>query len=86
MLAPLLAHVGWNGAEALLFGASPNPGIGAYGSILDVDLAGPALLGGSADGLNASLTATAMLVMLIGSLAVVPRIGDGSGERAGAGR
>ncbi|MDB5718028.1 MAG: amino protease [Sphingomonas bacterium] len=69
VLAPWLAHIGWNGVEALLFGASPNPGIGAYGSWIDVDLAGAATLGGSAEGLNASLTVTLVLAALIAPLA-----------------
>jgi membrane protease YdiL (CAAX protease family) len=65
VLAPTLAHFGWNGAEALLLGVSPNPGIGSHGSIADIDLSGPAILGGSGEGLNASLTATIILILLI---------------------
>jgi membrane protease YdiL (CAAX protease family) len=65
LLAPMLAHFGWNGAEALVLGASPNPGIGAHGSIADVELFGPAILGGSSEGLNASLTATIILAILV---------------------
>jgi membrane protease YdiL (CAAX protease family) len=64
LLAPTLAHFGWNGAEALILGASPNPGVGSHGSVTDIDLFGPAILGGSSEGLNASLTATIILVFL----------------------
>lgn len=71
--APVLAHAAWNGAESLLFGAAPNPGPGPFGSLIDVDIAGPALLGGSPDGLNASVTATLALAALIAPLALRPR-------------
>lgn len=79
ILAPLLAHAGWNGVEALVFGAAPNPGLGSYGSLLDIDLVGPALLGGSEDGLNASLTVSAVLAILIASLVIGRRIGHMAG-------
>ena len=45
LLAPILAHFGYNWAEELVFGASPNPGIGAFGAITDVDLVGPTIWG-----------------------------------------
>jgi membrane protease YdiL (CAAX protease family) len=64
LLAPTLAHFGWNGAESLILGASPNPGLGAHGSIADIDLVGRAFLGGSGEGLNASLTGTLVLAGL----------------------
>lgn len=86
ILAPLLAHAGWNGVEALVLGATPNPGLGSYGSLLDIDLVGPALLGGSEDGLNASLTASAMLAILIASLVIAGRIGHGRRISVGAAR
>jgi len=65
VLAPILAHAGYNWAEEMLFGASPNPGIGGFGALFDVDLTGPARLAGSADGLNASLLLTAVLTAMI---------------------
>ena len=86
ILAPLLAHVGWNGVEQLVLGATPNPGIGSYGSIVDIDLVGRSLLGGSEDGLNASLTASAMLAVLIASLVIADRIGHGRRNGVGAAR
>ena len=63
--APILAHAGYNWAEEMLFGASPNPGTGAFGALFDVDLVGPARLGGSIEGLNASLLLTAVLVAIM---------------------
>ena len=65
ILGPTLAHAGYNWAEELLFGATPNPGVSDFGTLFDVDLVGPMRLGGSADGLNASLLLTAVLVAII---------------------
>jgi hypothetical protein len=65
VLAPILAHSGYNWAEEMLYGASPNPGTGSFGALVDMDLAGHAWLGGSADGLNASLLLTAVLIAII---------------------
>lgn len=59
------AHFGWNWAEAALFGLAPNPGVPSFGSILDLDLVGPPIWGGSAEGLNGSIAVTAILVALI---------------------
>lgn len=58
------AHFGWNGAEEFLFGITPNPGSGSFGSMLDFDFAGPAWWGGSAEALNASLAAMCVLAAL----------------------
>ncbi len=69
LLAPILAHFGYNWAEEMIFGASPNPGIGSFGSILDVDLVGPTIWGGSLEGLNASLAVSVVLIALIIPLA-----------------
>ncbi len=70
LLAPILAHFGYNWAEEMVFGASPNPGIGAFGSIVDVDLVGPTIWGGSVEGLNASLAVSIVLIALIIPLAL----------------
>lgn len=70
LAAPVLAHFGYNWAEEMLFGASPNPGVGPFGSIVDVDLVGRAIWGGSAEGLNASLAVSAVLLALIVPLAI----------------
>ena len=59
------AHFGWNWAEAALFGLAPNPGVPSFGSILDLDLVGPPIWGGSAEGLNGSIAVTAILAALI---------------------
>ncbi len=48
------AHLTWNGVEQLGVGLDPNPGTGAFGALLDLDLSGAAAWGGSAAGLNAS--------------------------------
>ncbi len=74
-LAPALAHAAWNWSEAMLFGAYPNgpapyPWRGAYGSLIDLDLTGPAWLGGSGDGLDGSLLLTVVLAAIIVPLAV----------------
>ncbi len=79
LIAPMLAHFGYNWAEEMVFGASPNPGIGAFGSIMDVDLVGPTIWGGSVEGLNASLAVSIVLVALIIPLAL------GGGRRTQSG-
>lgn len=70
MLAPALAHATWNWTEAMAFGADPNPGRRIYGALTDLDLVGPAWLGGSTDGLNGSLLLTAILAAIILPLAL----------------
>lgn len=70
VLAPTLAHAGYNWAEEMMFGASPNPGIGPFGTFFDVELVGPMRLGGSGDGLNASPLLTLVLIAIILPLVV----------------
>lgn len=83
ILAPTLAHGGYNWAEEMLFGASPNPGLGDFGALLNLDLTGPAMLGGSADGLNASLLLTSVLLAV--SLPLIIRgSANGNHESNGA--
>lgn len=53
------AHAGWNGAEQLVLGLDPNPGVGGFGAAMNFDLVG------SDEGLNASLAMTAVLLMLL---------------------
>lgn len=65
LLMPIGAHFGWNWAEELLFGASPNTGIGSYGAIINLDLVGAAGWAGGDEGLNASLAALFVLGALI---------------------
>jgi len=68
LAASVMAHFGYNWSEEMLFGASPNPGRGAFGSIVDLDLSGPAIWGGSVEGLNASVVLSLVLVLLIAPL------------------
>ena len=68
LVAPVLAHFGWNWAESMWLGLSPNPGVDAYGSILNLDMTGSALWGGSEEGLNASLAVTFVLLALCAPL------------------
>lgn len=70
LAAPTLAHFGYNWGEEMLIGASPNPGIGDFGALIDVDLAGPGILGGSVDGFNASIVLSFVLAALIAPLAL----------------
>lgn len=70
---PLGAHFGWNWAEEMLFGAAPNPGIGSYGALIDVDLVGALRWSGGEDGLNASLAGVFVLLAMIALTALWPR-------------
>lgn len=70
LVAPIAAHAGWNWAEGILFGLDPNPGTGSFGALHDLDLSGAALWGGSAEGLNASVAMTLVLVALLLPFAV----------------
>ncbi len=65
LLAPVLAHFGWNATEQLALGIDPNPGVGVMGSVLNYDLAGVALWGGSEEGINGSIAMSLVLVALI---------------------
>jgi membrane protease YdiL (CAAX protease family) len=65
LLAPTLAHFGWNLGEELVAGLSPNPGVGPFGALFDWDLVGSPLWGGSEDGLNTSIGMAAVLAALI---------------------
>lgn len=61
----IAAHFGWNWGESFLLGLDPNPGVGSYGAILNLDLTGARWLGGSDEGLNASVPMTIVLVGLL---------------------
>lgn len=67
------AHLAWNGAEQLGLGLDPNPGIGGYGALVDYDLVGKALWGGSDTGLNASVAMTIALLALLVPLLLLAR-------------
>jgi uncharacterized protein len=65
LAAPIAAHFAWNWTEAILLGLSPNPGVGGYGAIWNLDLAGPATWGGTDEGLNVSIGTAAVLIALL---------------------
>lgn len=69
------AHFGWNASEQLLLGLDPNPGVGSFGALLDLELAGSALWGGSSEGLNASLAMSFALAAILVPLLIVVRGG-----------
>lgn len=63
---PIAAHFAWNWAEMLGLGLTPNPGLGSFGALVDLDVVGPAIWGGSSEGLNASIGMSfALLALLI---------------------
>lgn len=66
----IAAHWGWNVGEQLVLGLDPNPGVGAYGTIVDLDLVGATWWGGSDQGLNASLAMTIALAAIVIPLAL----------------
>lgn len=66
---PMAAHIAWNATEQLGLGLDPNPGIGSFGAVMDLDLIGPVLWGGSTQGLNGSIGTMAVLLALILPLA-----------------
>ena len=82
LLAPIAAHFAWNIAEDLGLGLVPNPGVGELGAWRNYDLGGPALWGGSAEGLNASLVMTIVLVALVLPLAWPRRSAEPAGQAA----
>lgn len=69
LAAPIAAHFAWNWAEQILLGLDPNPGVGSFGAIIDLDLVGSSYWGGSDEGLNASLALGFALTALIVPLA-----------------
>ncbi len=67
------AHFAWNATEQILLGLDPNPGLGSFGAILDLELAGSAAWGGSDEGLNASVAMTFALLALVVPLLILAR-------------
>ena len=63
--APVAGHIAWNWVEQMVLGLVPNPGLGSFGSVLDLELAGATLWGGSEEGLNASLAMTFALILFV---------------------
>lgn len=68
--ASAAAHFVWNAGEQLGLGLDPNPGVGGFGALVDLDLMGSPLWGGSEEGLNASLAMTFALLALVVPLAI----------------
>ncbi len=75
LVAPMLAHFAWNASEELIAGLTPNPGSGVFGALMDWDLVGSPLWGGSEEGLNTSIGMAVVLVALILPLAWRPSDG-----------
>lgn len=63
--AAFAAHGVWNWTETCAVGLDPNPGVSAFGALIDLDLAGPALWSGGKDGLNGSLALTLTLGVIV---------------------
>ncbi len=59
------AHFAWNSAEQLVVGLDPNPGVGSFGALIDLEMTGAGLWGGSEEGLNASVAMTATLFVIV---------------------
>jgi membrane protease YdiL (CAAX protease family) len=70
--AAFCAHAAWNWAESCAAGLDPNPGVGAFGALTDLDLAGPPLWSGAGDALNGSLALTLVLTVIVATLAALP--------------
>lgn len=73
LAGPVAAHFGWNWTERILLGLDANPGVGSWGAIRDLDLVGPAIWGGSEEGLNASLAMSVALFAMLVPLALLMR-------------
>ncbi len=74
LAAPIAAHFAWNFTEAHVIGVFPNPGVDPLGSIVDLDLSGPAWLTGGEAALNgAAPTVAALALMATAAYALAPR-------------
>lgn len=81
--AAFAAHFGWNAAEQLLLGLDPNPGVGGFGTLVDLDLSGAALWGGSDAGLNGSIAMTFALMAILAPLLLARNSHGTFGRAAG---
>ncbi|MCC7265863.1 MAG: CPBP family intramembrane metalloprotease [Caulobacteraceae bacterium] len=77
--APVAAHLGWNWTEAGGFGLEPDPGLGPFSALIDLDLTGPALWSGGEAHLNGSLATALVLAGLTGGLLFAPALSRRSG-------
>jgi membrane protease YdiL (CAAX protease family) len=73
VLGAVAAHFAWNGAEQMILGLDPNPGVGTFGSVFNFELVGPGSWGGSTEGLNASFAMTLTLFALVIPLVLAVR-------------
>lgn len=71
LAAAIGVHFAWNAAEQLGWGLDPNPGSGSFGAMMDKELVGSALWGGSGEGLNGSIGMTVALLAIIAPLALL---------------
>ncbi|HEX8442670.1 MAG TPA: CPBP family intramembrane glutamic endopeptidase [Allosphingosinicella sp.] len=69
----IAAHFTWNWTEQIALGLDPNPGMGSFGALADLELTGPAIWGGSDEGLNASIAMTVALFALLVPLLIWAR-------------
>jgi hypothetical protein len=76
------AHLAWNWTEQIVLGLDPNPGVGSFGALFAFDLSGPALWGGSDEGMNASIAMTMALTAMLVPLVVLARSGVDPGRKA----
>lgn len=67
------AHFAWNWSEQIVLGIDPNPGVGSFGAFANFELSGPAIWGGSDEGLNASLAMTLALTAMLVPLLILAR-------------
>ena len=65
-------HLAWNAAEQLGYGLDPNPGLGSFGALIDLDLAGRSWWGGSPEGLNGSIGMAVVLAAILVPLFASP--------------
>jgi membrane protease YdiL (CAAX protease family) len=63
--AAFFAHAGWNWTESCGFGLDPNPGLGPFGALTDLELVGNPLWSGGADAMNGSLALTIVLAAVV---------------------
>lgn len=67
------AHFAWNWVERIGLGLDPNPGLGGFGALVDLDLRGVGLWSGADEGLNGGLAMTVALSTLVVPLAILSR-------------
>lgn len=65
LAAPIGMHLAWNATEQLGLGLDPNPGVGSFGALRNLDLIGSVAWGGSDAGLNASFAMTFALLAIL---------------------